>query len=368
MGGGGSERVAAHLANAWAERGDSVTLVISFSGRAESFYPLSQRVRVLHLSDLAGRTGRGVRTYWSRFWSLRGLIRSAKFDVIVSFLPHVNIAVLIAALGLPVRVIVSERTYPPMSPLAQPWRTLRRLVYPSAHTVAVQTQESLSWLHDAIPYARGAVIPNPAIYPLADGQPTVQPQNVFPATRNLLLSVGRMNRGKQFDLLLQAFASIAPKYPGWDLAILGDGPERANLDSLIEKLDLRGRVTMPGQAGNVGAWYERADLYVLSSRFEGFPNSLAEAMAYGCAAVSYDCKTGPREIIRHEHNGLLVTEVGDVPALAAALDRLIGNERERNRMSVHALEVRERFSMPRVLSLWDGLFAGANADGVESER
>jgi glycosyltransferase involved in cell wall biosynthesis len=91
----------------------------------------------------------------------------------------------------------------------------------------------------------------------------------------------------------------------------------------------------------------------MSSRFEGFPNTLAEAMAHGCAAVSYDCDTGPRDIIRHEQDGLLVTPVGDVAALTSALDRLMGDDVERERMALRAIEVRERYSLQRILTLWD---------------
>jgi glycosyltransferase involved in cell wall biosynthesis len=106
----------------------------------------------------------------------------------------------------------------------------------------------------------------------------------------------------------------------------------------------------------MGDWYGRADLYVMSSRFEGFPNTLAEAMAHGCAVVSFDCDTGPRDLIRQEQDGLLVTPAGDVAALTQALDRLMGDDSERQRIAAHAVEVRERYSMGKILSLWDSLF------------
>jgi len=116
---------------------------------------------------------------------------------------------------------------------------------------------------------------------------------------------------------------------------------------------LETRVHLPGQAGNVSNWYQRADLYVMSSRHEGFPNTLIEAMAYGCAVVSYDCDTGPRDIIRHGDDGLLVGPVGDVPALASTLDQLMLDDEARQRMGQKAIDVRERYSVENVLRMWE---------------
>jgi glycosyltransferase involved in cell wall biosynthesis len=169
-----------------------------------------------------------------------------------------------------------------------------------------------------------------------------------------------LDEGKQFDRLIEAFSRLAIRHADWDLVILGEGAERENLEGVIELLDLNSRVRMPGRCGNVGDWYERADLYVMSSRFEGFPNTLAEAMAYGCAAVSYDCDTGPRDIIRNEVDGLLVRPVGDVSALAEALDKMMGNEALRKDMGIRAIEVRERFSPERILGLSESIMPNNN--------
>jgi glycosyltransferase involved in cell wall biosynthesis len=121
-------------------------------------------------------------------------------------------------------------------------------------------------------------------------------------------------------------------------------------------MGLTGRIMLPGRAGNTSDWYRRADLYVMSSHYEGFPNALCEAMAHGCAAVSFDCDTGPRDIIRHGENGLLVSPVGDSQALSSALDELMGNDKLRHRMSKKALDVRQRYSMECILLKWDELF------------
>lgn len=192
--------------------------------------------------------------------------------------------------------------------------------------------------------------------------PVLPVEHFVPQDRRLLLAVGRLSVEKGFRDLLESFGTLAPQFLLWDLVILGEGPERPRLMQQVASEGLEHRVWLPGRAGNIGDWYERADLYVMTSRFEGFPNTLAEAMAYGCAAISYDCDTGPRDIIRHEQNGLLVTPVGDVPALIRALDRLMANDTERKQMAARAKEIRERYSMSGILKLWDGLF-GADSVG-----
>jgi glycosyltransferase involved in cell wall biosynthesis len=160
---------------------------------------------------------------------------------------------------------------------------------------------------------------------------------------------------KGFDWLIEAFAKLADEHPDWDLVIIGEGSLRVTLEVQVRDLGLECRIFLPGRAGNMAEWYESADLYVMSSRFEGFPNTLVEAMAYGLAAVGFDCDTGPRDIIRHELDGLLVPQ-GNVTGLTAALDGLMSDNLTRHRFAERAVEVRDRFSMEKVTGMWEKLF------------
>jgi glycosyltransferase involved in cell wall biosynthesis len=199
------------------------------------------------------------------------------------------------------------------------------------------------------------VIPNAALWPLPMQAPRLAPELFCQSERLILLAVGRASEQKQFGLLFDVFHCLANQHPSWDLVILGEGPQRPALQNQVQEAGLENRVFLPGRAGNVSEWYERADLYVMSSRFEGFPNALAEAMAYGLAAVSFDCDTGPRDIIRHEVDGLLVPP-GDVAGLTAALDRLMGDAALRQQFAERAIEARERFSIERIAGMWEELF------------
>jgi len=162
---------------------------------------------------------------------------------------------------------------------------------------------------------------------------------------------------------VQAYARLAPSHPDWDLVILGEGDERRALEAQVQGAGLQGRVSLPGRAGNVGDWYQSADLYVLTSRFEGLSNTLLESMASGLAAVAFDCDTGPREIVREGIDGVLVRPNGDVDALCRALDAVMTDEAGRQRMAQAATAVRERFSAERVLGLWEELFDGVRGSG-----
>ena len=133
------------------------------------------------------------------------------------------------------------------------------------------------------------------------------------------------------------------------------GPERARLASTIGRMGLVQRVAMPGVAGNIAYWYGQADLFALTSLSEGFPNALAEAMAHGVPAVSVDCDTGPRDIIRHGIDGLLVPP-DDIAALSDALARVMGDDALRGQLASRATQARERFSVEKIGHMWETLF------------
>lgn len=357
MSAGGAERVAASLAQAWAERHWEIT-IITLAPKSVDFYALHPNVSRVAL-NLSGASTGLIDALWTnmkRVHAVRKQLREIRPDMVLSMMSSACVIAILAALGLGIRVIATEHTFPRHSSISKLWDWLRRTTYPHAYRVVMLTPEGLQWLHQCIPKANGAVIPNPIPFPLPGSKPKLFPDAYSGKGRSLILAIGRLDDGKQFDHLLDAFARLFLRHPEWDLVILGEGPERAALEREVLRLELVGRAFLPGHAGNVGDWYERADLFVLTSRYEGFGNTLAEAMSYGCAAVSYDCDAGPRNIVNDGVDGLLISPVGDVPALSRALDRLMYDEPERKRLATNAIAVRDRFSIVRILALWDDLF------------
>jgi len=365
MQGGGAERVAALLSNHWVAHGHEVILMPTFSGRGECLYPLDERVRLEYLADRVGTTRK---TPWSivrRLLAMRSMVHEWRPDGVVSFLPHVNVAAILAAWGLKVPVMVSERIYPPAMPLRPVWPRLRRWTYPWAATVVMQTRRGADWLAGECPRARGAVIPNPCVYPLPLAQPRLAPEDWVGPARRVVLAVGRLDEQKGFAGLLDAFTRLATRFRDWDLVILGEGEERMALAARIEKQGLAGRVVLPGRVGNPGDWYRRAELYVMSSRFEGFPNTLVEAMAHGVPAVSFDCETGPAEILRDGVDGYLVPPEQGADGLVRAMAVLMEDDETRRSMGNAAVAVRERFSPERVMAAWDGVL-GLNKESGDA--
>jgi len=353
MQGGGAERVAALLANAWAARGHDVKLMPTFSARGNCVYPLSESVHLDFLSDHCAPTAGRL----ARLMTLRRLIRSIRPDVIVSFLSHVNVAALISALGTGVPVVACERTYPPLlsPPLPLSYRLLRRLTYPFAAALVAQTQLMAAWMRRRAPWTKTAIIANPILLPMIDTEPAVPPSSLVNDAARVLLWVGRVDTVKRPELAIDAFAVLANRFPNWVLVMLGDGPRRAGLQASVAEKGLDDRIFLPGFAGNLGAWYERADIYLLSSSTEGFPNSLLEAMAHGVASVAFDIPTGPAELSHDRQRLLLLSDDNQSARLLEALQSLMTDGNGRCALGERARDVTETYSLDRILGQWDRL-------------
>ncbi|GEC33384.1 hypothetical protein EFR01_35550 [Sinorhizobium fredii] len=169
-----------------------------------------------------------------------------------------------------------------------------------------------------------------------------------------MAAVGRLTHQKGFDLLLDAFSRIADAHPEWRLVIWGEGDERLSLEALRDALGLQKRVDMPGITERPGLWIETADAFVLSSRYEGWGIVLLEAMAAGLPVVSFECDWGPRVMITHQSDGILVPRE-DVEALAKALDRILGDRALREQLGASAAASAQRYMPDQILTEWDVL-------------
>ncbi|MEB3328320.1 MAG: glycosyltransferase family 4 protein [Candidatus Sericytochromatia bacterium] len=352
LGTGGAERVLTLLANAWSAMGHEVTLVTFDAPDAEPFFLLAPAVKRVGLNAMRASAGvwEALRNNASRLRKLRQAVRAAQPDVVVSFIDTTNVTTLLAVSGLSFPVVVSERTDPHHHAIGRAWTRLRRLTYPRATAVVVQSHRAAAYFANTT--VTPLVIPNPVKLP------ALPARTVASDERHRLVTLGRLQPVKGQEKLLSAFARLAPHHPSWTLTIHGEGPERAQLEATVSALGLQNRVFLPGATTEPFARLVEADLFVLSSAREGFPNALCEAMAVGLPVVSFDCPSGPAELITHNVDGLLVPP-GDVEALAAALDRLMGDPAERARLGTRAREVRERLALPRILAMWDEVFREA---------
>ncbi len=338
LGPGGAERVASLLVNEWVRDGHEVTLVTFEMPGAEPFFALDQRVNVRVLAadsskrGIAARLGANV----ARVTRFRLLVKELHPDAVVAFMTEANVVALAAAKGLGIPVVVSERNQPDRPGLARVHRLARRLTYPAASAIVVQTEAIASWVKQrfAVPVQ---VIPNPV---------RVETERAAPQTETspTIVSMGRLTHQKGFDVLLRSFAAIAPKHPDWQLVIYGEGPARDALQRLAAASGYQDRISFPGLTKDSAAVLRQASLFVLPSRFEGYPNVLIEALAAGLPVIATSCPGGSSEILGEGKYGLLVTP-DDPSALSEALDTMMSSAdlrasyASRGRDAVASLEI-----------------------------
>jgi GalNAc-alpha-(1->4)-GalNAc-alpha-(1->3)-diNAcBac-PP-undecaprenol alpha-1,4-N-acetyl-D-galactosaminyltransferase len=358
---GGAERVMAVLANEWASRGHEVTLmtIASIADDRQALHPAIARV-ALDMMEPAHGAVHALRNNWRRLTRLRRELDRSRPHAVISFLSTTNVLTLAATRGIAVPVIVAERIDPSQEPIPPVWAAMRRLLYRRADAVVVQTRGAARWALAFLQAEAVTVIPNP-VRP-ASAIAERGPAPIFPPWPTgrgpTVCAVGRLTKQKGFDVLLRAFAQCQTDYPRWSLVILGEGEERRHLEALADRLGIRSAVALPGHVLRAPALLPHADLFVLSSRYEGFPNALLEAMVCGLAVIATDCPSGPREIIRHGVDGVLV-ERDNVLAMSEAMRQLMGNGPLRKRLGSRAADVGDRFSLPRIMQQWDGVVTHA---------
>jgi GalNAc-alpha-(1->4)-GalNAc-alpha-(1->3)-diNAcBac-PP-undecaprenol alpha-1,4-N-acetyl-D-galactosaminyltransferase len=349
LGAGGAERIMSLMANYWAAKGWEITILTLDD--ETPFYQLDAQVNHIGLG-IQQNSSNVLMGGWNNFrriQALQGAIASLKPEVVISFIDQTNVLTILATRSLNLRVIVSEHIDPTLYSIGSTWDLLRRWTYPFASRVVVLTQRTSDYFLSELRLPTH-VIPNPVISPskfeqISTGDP-----------KRSLVAMGRLTPQKGFDLSIKAFAKLKDKYPDWILTILGEGELRAELEALRDKLKLQARVYFPGAVKNVYEILQQADIFILSSRFEGFPIALCEAMAYGLPVIATDCPSGPREIIRDGIDGILVPSE-DVAALSGAMAGLMGDKQKRADLSIRATEVVERFSIEKIMSMWAELLA-----------
>ncbi|GAA1652061.1 glycosyltransferase family 4 protein [Actinoplanes couchii] len=219
--------------------------------------------------------------------------------------------------------------------------------YPRLDAVTVLTRADLKSYQDALgDRVRLARIPN-----------GIPPRSARPALGRapVVIAAGRLGRQKGFDMLIRAFQQVHESHPEWELHIFGNGGWDQKLTRMIEKHGLNGTVRLRGVTKDLDGEFAKASIFVLSSRKEGLPMVLLEAMSTGLPVVSFDCPTGPADVVDDGVNGLLIPPK-DVDALAAGITRLIEDAAERDRLGEAARLTGAAYEMPAIVPLWEDLF------------
>ncbi|KAB1441303.1 glycosyltransferase [Pseudodesulfovibrio senegalensis] len=350
LGPGGAEHVMTRLANHLATRAHHVDLITLDSPDNPPHYALNPAVHLRRLDCISPSLGlaAAICANINRIRILHRTFSRLDPDVVLSFLTATNVLALLAACGTRVPVVVAERASLAGEIPGRIHRTLRRLTYPHARAVVVQTPEEQRILHDMLPKTRAdsAVIPNP----VARSQRTVSGRG--------LVFVGRFSQEKRPMDVLEAFALAREHLRGRTLTMVGDGPLRADVQARAQALGLSQHVHFTGVVPDAGEHLAHGDIFVLASAHEGFPNALCEAMAHGLACVASNGPGGCAHIVQHERNGLLVP-VKDVRAMADAMIQLAQDESLRTRLGTEAVRVCQTFEEGAVLDQWEELLLHA---------
>jgi len=347
--GGGAQRVMAAVVNHYAEKGCDVTLAVA--SPYESVFELDRRVRVVHLMENDCPLTAGA-LYIARrniilLKRIRCCAREIRPDVAISFIITFNYKVILSLLGTGIPVVVCEhsnvtRRYPFKNMLP------RRIFYPFSTAVTVLTRRDLAlWRRK---YSQTVYLSNPC-----EAVTPSETEN----RRKVVLSAGNVCTWeiKGFDNLIRCWEKLRGDFPDWKLQIAGkyDDSSLAFLKSLSSDFD-NSRIEFLDFRTDVGELMDSAQIYCLSSRVEGLPMALLEAMSRSCCCVAFDCQTGPSEIIRNGFDGLLARDL-DVDDLEAKLRLVMENEALRKTLASRANAVQKRYSPDRVFGRWDILFA-----------
>ncbi len=297
MDSGGAEKVIASISNQMAFQNISVTIIgISAINTTDSFYPLNDGVEYL---TLAKGSQKRINSF-KRLLLLRRTIKNINPDVVISFLPHVIVYTRFSTLFTGIPLIVSERNNPYVDPKGFVLRQLRKISFNLADGCVFQTEEAMNFYSYKI-RSKSTIIKNPISL-------TFIPEKKIINRNHIILAVGRLTKQKNYRCLLDAFAIFNKKQDGlYKLKIYGEGPLEDELKEYCQSLSVDNNVIFAGRDVN---WQKKEysdAMFVLSSDYEGMPNSLAEAMALGIPSISTDCPIGgSRELIKDGVNGFLV--------------------------------------------------------------
>lgn len=358
LGPGGAERVITLLATGLAARGHEVSL-LTLGRTEEDFFAVDPPVRRIGLGLIKNSASviQGLRANVERVRALRAVVSSIDPDAVLSFMTSMNVLTLLACAGLRARVVVSERIDPQCHYQSGWWRGLRRLAYRRADALAVQTETAARWFRTRLGEGSTVtVLPNPVAVIADSSRASVEVSKPF------ILAAGRLVHQKGFDVLIRAFALVVKECPDLSLVIAGDGPLANEVRDLAAALQLDGRVIFPGTVTGLQALMREADAFVLSSRYEGLPNVLLEALACGVPIVATDCPGGSRELLQGGEFGLLVPSE-DPTALAGALRSVATDVSLRTRLSARAPLAIERYSLDQVVARWEKLLMPGSAGG-----
>lgn len=335
LGNGGAERVISILTRQMVGMGYPVEIVLYHD--SVPFYDIHPDVRITYVE----KETRSRNLFKNVVWLRRYFVRNA--DMVISFLAQFNMIALVALFATGIPVIVADRNDPRHMPKQAPIRVARNLLYYLADVVVVQTQHNKAYFSNAL-QKKCRIIYNPVDLQEKKGMA------LRTEKKKRIVSAARLMQQKNQLMLIEAFAQVKKDFPDYTLTIYGEGPFRSVLQKRIDELGLSNSVELPGKVQNIFDCIADADLFVLSSDYEGMPNALIEAMCLGLPVISTRV-SGATDLIIDGENGLLA-DVGDTQQLTDCMKRMLSDPELRQRCAQEAVLINELLDTERITSQW----------------
>lgn len=324
---GGAQRVIVNLANYFNSLSYPVTIVTAKAEAGEYTYDKGI-IRII--SDLTEQeiSDSGLKNFIERLKKLRKIWKIEKPSIMIAFMGKSNFMAIVSSLFLGIPVLVSVRSDPNKEYAGRIMRFLSKTLFGLASGVILQTEDAKLYFPKWI-RKKAVIMPNSLNKNFI--KPKYNNQRL-----NEIVTVGSIDENKNQALLIEAFALINQDYPEMKVVIYGDGAKRKELEEKVKNLGLQDKILFPGRENAVYNKIDKARIFVLTSKVEGMPNALIEAMALGLAVISTDCPCGgPRTLIQEGENGLLIP-VGDVKALEKALRKILDHTELEEKLGMNA--------------------------------
>ncbi|CAH1597017.1 Glycosyltransferase family 4 protein [Vibrio owensii] len=341
---GGIERVTSLIAPKLVEQGFDVQIISLFKRNIAPYYDIDTSVDIRYMTNSNYDSSSfflSIKTFMNIFLSCLKLANTNKQNCLfISFFPNASVSLgIITYFIRNIRFIASEHSqYYAHSVLV---RALRKLFYKRSKAIITLTKNDQSIFEHEIQNAKTYQIYNPVSF-------EIEPSACLKNRR--IISIGRLESVKGYDFLIEQMVPFFNKYPNWTLDIYGDGPLKNELNAKIQSIGLEKNIYLKGFTKNIQSEIANSSFYVCSSLTEAFPMAFLEAFSRGMPIVSVDCPVGPREIIDHELNGLLLCE--EIPTFTSALTLMIENDKLYNEYSLNAIDKVKKFSINSIIKEW----------------
>ena len=351
---GGVQRSTMNIRQALVDKGHNVSILTIklIEDGYSKYFDFIKQVSPDHQSKLI---------FWCLFAiNFRQLLKSNKDSVFIALGLTTSILLGMLSVGIKMRALIgSERIFPPMEKSSRLISLLRYLFFRRLDCVVGQSQETVHWFSDNLGMKNSqlTVIPNVILPPSFELISLIQRninRDAYKGDQPVIACIGRLTTQKGFDYAINIFSIVQKKIPLVTMVVVGDGLEKAALVQLVSTLGLKGKVTFVSRLDDLSNVFMTSDILLFPSRYEGFPNVLAEAMAHGLPAVAFDCLTGPADLIEHGVNSFLV-DVGDVDAAAELSLTLLEDHGLRNQFAASAMKVADKFSPAVIGEKWSAL-------------